>query len=113
MQPVHQDPYHREVMMARFGYLIRRKQQEVERITHINRGCFDCTAPPTPESGRIMRISLIGPYTQRSWYKDRRSLNFFNYELWVIVNKPLFTDSVCPEQPIFLATDVIAAQREG
>jgi hypothetical protein len=91
MQPVHQDPYRREVVMARVGHLIRRKQQEVERITRIIRGCFDGSTAPTPEPGRIMRIILIGPYARRSWYEDRHSLYFSDYEFWVIVNQPLFT----------------------
>lgn len=93
MQPFHQAPYRREVVMARVGHLIRRKQQEVERITRIIRGCFEGTTAPAPEPGRIMRIMriiLIGPYARRSWYEDRHSLYFSDYEFWIVVNQPVF-----------------------
>jgi|GEM_PF-714333 len=91
MQPFHQDPYRREVVMARVGHLIRRKQQEIERITRIIRGCFEGAATPTPALGRIMRIILIGPYARRSWYEDRHSLYISDYEFWIVVNQPVFT----------------------
>ena len=35
------DIYAREVVMARVGHLIRRKQREIERIMRMLRGCFD------------------------------------------------------------------------
>src|SRR3546814_9228924 len=54
------DVYAREVVMARVGHLIRRKQQEVERITRILRACFDPDAVQAPEPGEIRRIILIG-----------------------------------------------------
>jgi hypothetical protein len=91
MDHIHQDPYRREVVMARVDHLIRRKQQEIERITRIFRGCFDGTTAPAPEPGRIMQIILIGPYARRSWYEDRHSLCFSDYEFWAIVNQPRFT----------------------
>lgn len=91
MQPDYQDPYRREVVMARVGHLIRRKQQEVERITRIIRGCFDGTTVSMAAPGRIMRIILIGPYARRSWYEDRHSLYFSDYEFWIVVNQPVFT----------------------
>src|SRR3546814_8380054 len=58
--PKTNDVYAREVVMARVGHLIRRKQQEVERITRIVRPCFDPDAVQAPEPGRIRRIILIG-----------------------------------------------------
>src|SRR3546814_6645090 len=38
---------------------------------------------------RIKQIILIGPYARRSWYEDRRTIGFSDFELWVIVNHPL------------------------
>ena len=48
-----------------------------------------------PEPGQIKRIILIGPYARRSWYEDRHTLAFSDYELWIVVNHPLFTDDRC------------------
>lgn len=100
------DIYAREVVMARVDHLIRRKQREVERITRILRGCFDpdqvCSARP----GRITRIIMIGPYARRSWYEDRRTIEFSDYEFWIVVNHPLFTDECCWSR----ARDVIASE---
>lgn len=78
--------------MARVGHLIRRKLREIERITRILRGLFDPSQVQAPESGRII---LIGLYARRSWYEVRRTVEFSDYELWVIVNHPLFTDELC------------------
>lgn len=89
------DVYAREVVMARVGHLIRRKQHEIERITRILRSCFDPTQVQSPEPGRIKQIILIGPYARRSWYEDRRTIGFSDYELWVIVNHPLFKEECC------------------
>lgn len=85
----------REVVMARIGHLIRRKQREIERITRILRGLFDPTQVRAPEPGRIKRIILIGPYARRSWYEDSRTIEFSDYEFWVVVNRPLVTDERC------------------
>lgn len=92
------DIYAREVVMARVGHLIRRKQLEIERITRILRGCFDPEGVLAPKSGRITRIILIGPYARRTWYEDRDTLACSDYELWAIVNHPLFTDDRCWER---------------
>jgi hypothetical protein len=56
-----EDVYAREVVMARVGHLIRRKQQEIERIARILRlaASFEGVAAPVP--GIITRIVLIGP----------------------------------------------------
>ncbi|MBR2172360.1 MAG: hypothetical protein IJ919_08770 [Sphingopyxis sp.] len=81
--------------MARIGHLIRRKQREIERITRILRGLFDPSQVHAPEPGRIKRIILIGPYARRSWYEDSRTIEFSDYEFWVVVNHPLFTDERC------------------
>lgn len=45
-----EDVYAREVIMARVGHLIRRKQQEIERITRILRAAasFEGVAAPYP-----------------------------------------------------------------
>jgi len=89
------DVYAREVVMARVGHLVRRKQGEVERITRILRGCFDPTQVRSPEPGQIKRIILIGPYARRSWYEDRHTIAFSDYEFWVVVNHPVFKDERC------------------
>lgn len=89
------DVYAREVVMARVGHLIRRKQREIERITRILRACFDPDQVLAPEPGQIRRVVLIGPYARRSWYEDKDTLAFSDYELWAIVNHPLFTDERC------------------
>ena len=89
------DVYAREVVMARVGHLIRRKQREIERITRILRGCFAPDQVQGPEPGQIKRIILIGPYARRSWYEDKRTIEFSDYEFWVVVNHPLFTDERC------------------
>lgn len=81
--------------MARVGHLIRRKQREIERITRILRGVFDPSQVQAPEPGRIKRIVLIGPYARRSWYEDSRTIEFSDYEFWVVVNHPLFTNERC------------------
>jgi len=104
--PLTNDVYTREVVMARVGHLIRRKQREVERITRILRGCFDPGQTQAPEPGAIKRIILIGPYARRSWYEDRRTIDFSDYEFWVVVNHPLFTDERCWKQ----ARDVIRSE---
>ncbi|APW72327.1 hypothetical protein C3E99_03090 [Sphingopyxis sp. MG] len=81
--------------MARVGHLIRRKQQEIERITRILRACFDPEQVQAPEPGQIRRIILIGPYARKSWYEDRRTIDFSDYELWIVVNHPLFKEECC------------------
>ncbi|ALJ15666.1 hypothetical protein ATM17_23120 [Sphingopyxis macrogoltabida] len=81
--------------MARVGHLIRRKQHEIERITRILRGLFAPSQVQAPEPGQIKRIILIGPYARRSWYEDSRTIEFSDYEFWVVVNHPLFTDERC------------------
>jgi hypothetical protein len=93
--PKTNDVYAREVVMARVGHLIRRKQREIEKITRILRAFFDPTRVQAPEPGRIRRIILIGPYARRSWYEDRRTINFSDYELWIVVNHPLFKEECC------------------
>lgn len=89
------DVYAREVVMARVGHLIRRKQREIERITRILRFFFDPSSVQAPEPGRIKRIVLIGPYARRSWYEDKRTIDFSDYELWIVVNHPLFKEKSC------------------
>ena len=93
--PQSNDVFAREVVMARVGHLIRRKQREIERITRILRGLFDTSPVQAPEPGRIKRIILIGPYARRSWYEDSRTIEFSDYEFWIVVNHPLFTDERC------------------
>lgn len=89
------DVYAREVVMARVGHLIRRKQREIERITRILRAFFDPGQVQAPEPGRIKRIILIGPYARRSWYEDKRTIDFSDYEFWIVVNHPQFADERC------------------
>ncbi|OWQ92452.1 hypothetical protein CDQ91_18350 [Sphingopyxis witflariensis] len=81
--------------MARVGHLIRRKQHEIERATRILRAFFDPTQMQAPEPGVIRRVILIGPYARRSWYEDRRTIDFSDYELWIVVNHPLFKEECC------------------
>lgn len=89
------DVYAREVVMARVGHLIRRKQQEVERIARILRACFDPDQVQAPEPGQIRRIILIGPYARKNWYEDGRTIDFSDYEMWIVVNHPLFKEECC------------------
>lgn len=93
--PTPSDVYAREVVMARVGHLIRRKQREIERITRILRACFDPDQVQAPDLGEIQQIILIGPYARRSWYEDKSTIAFSDYELWIVVNHPLFTDERC------------------
>ena len=95
MSTLTNDVYAREVVMARVGHLIRRKQGEIERITRILRACFDPAQVQAPEPGEIRRIILIGPYARKSWYEDRRTIDFSDYELWIVVNHPLFKEDEC------------------
>lgn len=88
------DVYAREVVMARVGHLIRRKQQEIERITRILRNSVPFEVPGAPVEGKIQKIILIGPYARRTWYEDQASLYFSEYEFWVIVNHPHFVSDV-------------------
>ena len=92
--------------MARVGHLIRRKQREIERITRILRGLFDPNQVQAPEQGQIKRIVLVGPYARRSWYEDRRTIEFSDYEFWIIVNHPLFADERCWQR----ARDVVRSE---
>ena len=96
--PKANDVYAREVVMARVGHLIRRKQQEVERITRILRACFDPSQVQAPEPGEIRRIILIGPYARKNWYEDEETINFSDYEFWVVVNHPPFKEEECWER---------------
>jgi len=89
------DAYAREVVMARVGHLIRRKQREIEKITRILRAFFDPGQVQAPEPGAIKRIILIGPYARSSWYEDRHTINYSDYELWIVVNHPLFKEECC------------------
>jgi hypothetical protein len=89
------DFYAREVVMARVGHLLRRKQQEIEKITRILRGCFDPTQVQAPEPDHITRIILIGPYARKSWYEDERTIDFSDYEFWIVVNQPLLKEEYC------------------
>jgi len=93
--PTPSDVYAREVVMARVGHLIRRKQREIERITRIVRACFEPDPVQAPEPGQIKQIILIGPYARRSWYEDKQTIGFSDYEFWIVVNHPLFTDERC------------------
>lgn len=93
--PTQNDVYAREVVMARVGHLVRRKQREIERITRILRSCFAPDRVQAPEPGQIKRIILIGPYARQSWYEDDDTINFSDYEFWIVVNHPLFTDERC------------------
>src|SRR3546814_11939948 len=81
--------------MARVGHLIRRKQQEVERIARILRTSFDPTRVQAPEPGQIRRIILIGPYARRNWYEDDQTIHFSDYEFWIVVGHPLFKEQCC------------------
>jgi len=93
--PKANDVYAREVVMARVGHLIRRKQQEVERIARILRACFDPDQVQASGRGRIRRIILIGPYARKNWYEDDDTINFSDYEFWIVVNHPLFKEPEC------------------
>ena len=104
--PTPNDVYAREVVMARVGHLIRRKQREIERITRILRCFFDPSQVQAPDHGQVKRIILIGPYARRSWYEDQETIHFSDYELWIVVNHPLFKEECCCRR----AHDVI--QRE-
>ena len=95
LTPTSNDVYAREVVMARVGHLIRRKQQEIDRITRIVRACFDPDAVHGPEPGQVKRIILIGPYARKNWYEDEDTIDFSDYEFWIGVNHPLFTDERC------------------
>jgi len=96
--PNPKDVYAREVVMARVGHLIRRKQREIERIARILRALFDAKRVRAPEPGRIDRIILIGPYARKSWYEDEATIGFSDYEFWVVVDHPLFADERCWER---------------
>lgn len=87
-----EDVYAREVVMARVGHLIRRKQQEIERIARILRSFASFEGVSAPVEGKIQKIVLIGPYARRTWYEDKVSLYFSDYEFWIVVNHPLFVD---------------------
>ena len=97
-----EDVYAREVIMARVGHLIRRKQQEIERITRILRAAASFEGVAAPVSGKIQKIVLIGPHARRIWYEDKASLYFSDYEFWVIVNHTLYVDDSrwCPAKTI-------------
>jgi len=93
--PTQTDVYAREVVMARVAHLVRRKQQEIERIIRILRACFEPEQVQAPDLGEIQQIILIGPYARRSWYEDKSTIEFSDYEFWIVVDHPLFTDERC------------------
>jgi len=93
--PTPSDVYAREVVMARVAHLVRRKQHEIERITRILRACFEPEQVQAPDPGEIRQIILIGPYARRSWFEDQQTIQFSDYEFWIVVNHPLFTDERC------------------
>src|SRR3546814_20278766 len=88
--PQSNDVFAREVVMARVGHLISRKQREIERITRILRGLFDTSPVQAPEPGRIKRIILIGTYARRAWSEDRGTIAFSNYEFWIVIYHPKY-----------------------
>lgn len=94
-----EDVYARELIMARVGHLIRRKQQEIERITRILRATASFEGVAAPVSGKVLKIVLVGPYARRTWYEDKASLYFSDYELWVIVNHTLYADETRWNRP--------------
>ena len=89
---LYNDIYSREVVMARVGHLIRRKQQEIERITRIIRSAFTGEGVLAPTSAKIKKIVLIGPYARRTWVEDKHTIGSSDYEFWIVVNHPLFKD---------------------
>lgn len=89
------DVYAREVVMARVSHLVWRKQAEIERIARIMRACFEPEKVQAPRPGRIKRTILIGPYARRSWYEDRHTIQFSDFEFWIVVNHPAFKDERC------------------
>lgn len=93
--PISNDVYAREVVMARVAHLIHRKQREIEKITRTLRCFFDPSQVQAPEPGRIRRIILIGPYARKNWYEDKNTIGFSDYELWIVVNHPLFREEDC------------------
>lgn len=82
---------------------------EVERIVRILRGCFDPDRVQSPEPGQIRRIILIGPYARQSWCEDRHTIGFSDYELWIVVNHPLFKEECCRQR----AREVVARELGG
>jgi hypothetical protein len=100
------DVYAREVVMARVNHLVRRKQNEIECIARIMRACFEPDNVQAPRPGKIRRIFLIGPYARRSWYEDRHTIRFSDYEFWIVVNHPAFKDERCWQR----ARDVIDSE---
>lgn len=105
---LYDDIYSREVVMARVGHLIRRKQHEVERITRIIRATFTGDGALAPEPAKITKIVLIGPYARRTWIEDRNTLDHSDYEFWIVVNHPLFTDTALWEP-----TEALIAREVG
>ena len=66
-----------------------------ERIARIVRASFDPDQVQAPGSGEIRRIILIGPYARKNWYEDSRTIDFSDYEFWIVVNHPLFKEDCC------------------
>lgn len=92
---VSKDAYAHEFVMSRVDHLIPRKRREIERITRIARGCFEPDRVQASEPGAINQIIPIGPYARQSWYEDQRTIDFSDYEFWIVVNHPLFKDPRC------------------
>src|SRR3546814_1986595 len=85
---------------------MRLKQHEIERLTRIVWSCLEPEQVLAPGPGQIKRIILIGLYARRSWYEERRTIDFSDYELWIVVNHPQFTEERCWQR----ASDVIASE---
>src|SRR3546814_2582880 len=64
----------------------------MERIARILRRTASVEGVAAPVPGVITRIVLIGPYARRTWYEDKASLYFSDYEFWVVVNHTLYAD---------------------
>lgn len=101
------DVYAREVVMARVNHLVRRKQNEIERITRIIRACFEPEKVQAPQPGKIRRIILIGPYA-RADHGTRIGIrsNFRTMNSGSSSNHPAFKDERCWQ----LVRDVIESE---
>jgi hypothetical protein len=100
----------RRNIMARVGYLIPRKQQEIERAVRLLLAHFIDRRDRPPERGTVHRIMLVGPYAQPGPKPDRETGEINDYELWAFVDHDAYKGM---KRYWGLAQRVVASELEG
>lgn len=74
-------------VIDRVSHLIKRRQQEVDKIVRILRSEFVSERPRSPRRGKILAICLVGDHA-RIERPDKEDGVRSTYEIWAIVDHP-------------------------